>query len=285
MLSSGKLVATLQADHRAAMIETQVGYANCRARSSKEKHSYQEKVAKLRARVDQTEREFQRRVEGYLSETNEAWRVANEGLDKASSRLKLEIERHESTRLQLSQADKRLAAIRNTVQESKRSMEASESKLGEAELQVRYLQRELDAAEEELDRRDLERAECDENHRNLLQCRAGLDTSTTLASSDEASESVKEIYARLEVITGQRDDLLRQVESMKEKHELQDHLYAEIDERSREIAQEKEYWQKTATEIDEQSREIVQEKEYWETKAKGIMDKVIFRSRKAVLDQ
>lgn len=238
VLPAGRMVTKLQTDHRAALVRTQGDYTTCQSRLSEEKLVCQEKVAKLRVQVDQMEREFQSTVEHYLSETNTAYRAANEGLDRASSRLKEEVEGHESTRLQLSQADKRVAAMRNTMHQSNEALKASKDELRESEQQVQRLQQELDDVEEEFDRRDLERAECDAKHRSMIECLEELDVAKKLTFTDE------EMTARLDMVIGQRDNLLHKVELLTEG-------------------------QKSA--------------EYWEKRARLMMERVTFRSQKEVL--
>mmetsp|Transcript_18078 Transcript_18078/g.39065 ORF Transcript_18078/g.39065 Transcript_18078/m.39065 type:complete len:317 (+) Transcript_18078:253-1203(+) len=236
------IVSQLQTNHHAAILQSQNDYINCHSNLLDEKQSNEEELAKYRMHADQNERAFQSRAEQYLKETNVAYKVTNEGLRKASSRLKMEVEKHESTQLQLSQVNKRLQAIRNTLTDSTRALETSKSERTETETQLQYLQLELDAAEEELENRDIERAECDVHHRNMLKCREALkealvdlanNNAEIPASSDEtASDVMKDVMkttaAQLTHAMEQKNEMLQEVESLREKVVTKDALLAEI---------------------------------------------------------
>lgn len=77
------------------------------------------------------------------------------------------INEHDATKLSLTQVEQRLSAINNTMANLTAELEVAR----EAN---EVMQIELDEAEEDLDRRDLERAECDENFRKLSACQGSL---------------------------------------------------------------------------------------------------------------
>lgn len=137
----------------------------------------------------------------------------------------------------------------------------------ETEEQLQHLKRELDGAEEELDRRDLERAECDEHHRNVLQCRESLkEALVDLANHETSGEcgDTKATAMQLVQVMEHKDNLTEQVRSLIETAEQRD---AQLDE------------------ADFRSKEIDQKREYWERKATSMMEKITFRGRKEVLEQ
>ena len=209
-----------------------------------------EEIAMCRMHANQSELAFQKRVEEYLKETNMAYKLANEGLEKAKQRVHMEIEKREPILLDLSQSEKRLQAIRNTLTESTNALERVKIDHNATAQELKQLQSELDAAEDELDRRDLERVECDEHHRNLRECRKYIDANIP-ANQKKVAEMNERLIQKV-------NTLEEQIRGKNEQCVTSDSLKV---------------------------KEIVQEKEFWEKKASLIMDKVAFRSRKDVLDR
>lgn len=209
-----------------------------------------EEIAKCRMHANQSELAFQKRVEEYLKETNMAYKLANEGLEKAKQRVHMEIEKREPILLDLSQSEKRLQAIRNTLTESTNALERVKIDHNATAQELKQVQSELDAAENELDRRDLERVECDEHHRNLRECRKYIDAN---------------IPANQKKVAEMNERLIQKVNTLEEQIRGKN--------------------EQCVTSDSPKVKEIVQEKEFWEKKASLIMDKVAFRSRKDVLDR
>lgn len=209
-----------------------------------------EEIAMCRMHANQSELAFQKRVEEYLKETNMAYKLANEGLEKAKQRVHMEIEKREPILLDLSQSEKRLQAIRNTLTESTNALERVKIDHNATAQELKQLQSELDAAEDELDRRDLERVECDEHHRNLRECRKYIDAN---------------IPANQKKVAEMNERLIQKVNTLEEQIRGKN--------------------EQCVTSDSPKVKEIVQEKEFWEKKASLIMDKVAFRSRKDVLDR
>ena len=209
-----------------------------------------EEISKCRMYANQSELAFQKRVEEYLKETNMAYKYANEGLEKAKQRVHMEIEKRTPLLSDLTQSEKRLQAIRNTLTESTNALERVKIEHNQTAQELEQVQSELDAAEDELDRRDLERVECDEHHRNLRECRKYID-----ANIPENQQRVAEMNERL----------IQKVNTLEEKIRGKN--------------------EECVTSDSPKVKEIVQEKEFWERKASLIMDKVAFRSRKDVLDR
>lgn len=174
----------------------------------------------MRIHADQNERAFQHSLQQYLEETNAAYNVTNEALERASSRLKKDVEKYESEQQRLNGA---LQTVRNALAESMKELEESNYERDRAKDQLKHLRSELDVAEEELDRRDVERAECDAHYRDLV--------------------ALKQNSAQLTEIIEQKDQLSRQVQLMTEK----DALYAEIDMKSKTSERERVYWETQAT--------------------------------------
>ena len=209
-----------------------------------------EEIAKCRMHANQSELAFQKRVEEYLKETNMAYKLANEGLEKAKQRVHMEIEKREPILLDLSQSEKRLQAIRNTLTESTNALERVKIDHNATAQELKQVQSELDAAEDELDRRDLERVECDEHHRNLRECRKYIDAN---------------IPANQKKVAEMNERLIQKVNTLEEQIRGKN--------------------EQCVTSDSPKVKEIVQEKEFWEKKASLIMDKVAFRNRKDVLDR
>ena len=209
-----------------------------------------EEIAKCRMYANQSELAFQKRIEEYLKETNMAYKLANEGLEKAKQRVHMEIEKREPILLDLSQSEKRLQAIRNTLTESTNALERVKIDHNATAQELKQVQSELDAAEDELDRRDLERVECDEHHRNLRECRKYIDAN---------------IPANQKKVAEMNERLIQKVNTLEEQIRGKN--------------------EQCVTSDSPKVKEIVQEKEFWEKKASLIMDKVAFRSRKDVLDR
>lgn len=209
-----------------------------------------EEIAKCRMYANQSELAFQKRVEEYLKETNMAYKLANEGLEKAKQRVHMEIEKREPILLDLSQSEKRLQAIRNTLTESTNALDRVKIDHNATAQELKQVQSELDAAEDELDRRDLERVECDEHHRNLRECRKYIDAN---------------IPANQKKVAEMNERLIQKVNTLEEQIRGKN--------------------EQCVTSDSPKVKEIVQEKEFWEKKASLIMDKVAFRSRKDVLDR
>jgi len=266
--NSETIATKLQSDLSSAILETRDNYNICQTNLSGEKRSREEEVAKLRIHADQNERAYQRSLQQYLEETKAAYNVTNEALEKASSRLKTEIENYESAQLRLSQVDEVLQTSRSAVAKSMKELEESnderdrvkdrlqhllseldttlkelermEVERAECKDQLQYLRSELDAIEEELDRRDVERAECDALNQDLL--------------------ALKKKSPHITEIIEQKNQLARQTQLMTEK----DELYAAID-----------------IKLNKSERERV----YWEAKATTMIDNIKFRNRKEVLEE
>ncbi len=216
-------------------------------------------MAKLRIHSDRNERAYQRSLREYLEETNAAYNDTNEALQKASSRLKAEVDRYESAQLRLSQVEEMLLNTRGAIatsmkeldvcnderdrlrgafDDTKRELKRIDVERAECNGQLKPLRSELDAAEEELDRRDIERAECDALHRDLV----------TLKQNSGITEIIE-----------QRDQLVKQVQLMSDRNASYD-------------------------EIVSKSNQSEKERDHWKNAATSMIDKIKVRNRKEVLD-
>mmetsp|Transcript_14285 Transcript_14285/g.25500 ORF Transcript_14285/g.25500 Transcript_14285/m.25500 type:complete len:607 (+) Transcript_14285:163-1983(+) len=336
------IVANLQSDQHKSLLKTQNDYIKCQSHLTIEQRSNHEDISSIRILADQTERAFQRRVEQYLNETNMAYRVANEGLEKASSYLKIEVEKHEFTRSQLSQAEalllaekndhellqqnltktidrlneemedheateksvtraetllelekehhestqlqltqvnKRVQAIRNTMTEMTRQLEDARSQLAEKTKLLEDAALELDAAEDELDRRDIERAECDENHREMTKCRESLKGAleNPIVHSDEAAveaaleserESARKANAQLAQVLEEKEELVQEIKLLDDEgKEMYDAFSVNIAQAKSEL------------------KNVERQRDDFMKITKSMKDKITFRSRQAVLDE
>ena len=193
-------------------------------------------------RSDENERAFQQTIERYAREASEAYRNASERLDAARAGRAAEEAAHEATRAELSRADRSRAAAEGAAAEGARALAAAVARR-------RRLERELDAAEEEFERRDAERAACDGRQRDLRECRAAAAAAATGTGDGAAAELAR---AREEVET-----LRRRVRSLREGEAAREAAIVEGRARSQE----------------------------WEGKARSVMEKIASRHRKEVLDR
>lgn len=141
------IVAQLMSDHRTALDQSQ---SHIKLQSLDND--------KLRIHIVQQEWVLQTQTEEYLKETTMTYKIASEGLTRASERLQLEIEKNENIELQLAHANKRQHALRNTL------------------VNCLTLQSELDSAEETLYQQDIALEKCDMIHDRLLSCQNDLDS-------------------------------------------------------------------------------------------------------------
>lgn len=191
--------------------------------------------------------------------------VTKSQLVQTMDRLKSEEVRHESTQLRLAQVNKRIQAIRNTMTESTRALEVSRIQRNETETQLQQLRRELEA---ELDRRDVERAECDELHREMLQCRESLRQALDSPAPDG------EHYASLE-----KEREINKQMTMQLAHVLEESRELE---RKAQMLVEKEG---TITKMKSALKEVERDRDVWRRMGKSLMEKVGIRNRMEVLDQ
>lgn len=257
-------------------------------------------MARLRIRADQNLRSFQQKVEQYVTETNQAYKLANLGLEKASSHLQSETEKCElrvqaeaekcESRVQaeaqkydviqqdLSQAETRTHAIRNSMNQMRQSLETSEEERAIFEKKFQHAQRELDEAEDELDRRDLERAECDEHHRNMLTCRESLrETLNELGRAKEAGENPKATAPDNNL----REELEKTTQSLETSIGKQEALQKQVDMliyREDELEQEN---NELTKKVDATEHDV----KLWEYKVATIKEKVGYRNEREVLEE
>ena len=267
------IVSHLRSDHRDAIDQSQSNYIKCQSLLSDEKQIYEIELSKVKRVADRNERTFQSKVKQYLKETNIAYKRASEGIEKASKRIQLENESKEPIKLQLAQSDKRLQAIRNTLTEASKKLELSNIAHNESKQELIRVQNELDIVEEELDKRDMERIECDQHHRDLLDCRKRY---ADLAKVPADYQRIIEMNGGL-------------VEKNIEKDEEISECYMKLEKRIRDCGDgdddiDIEYTTKMK-ETESKLEVALQEKAFWESKATMIIDKVSFRSKKEVLER
>ena len=211
----------LKSDHSSAILETRSNYKNCISNLSEEKLSHEVEVAKLRIHSDRNERAYQRSLREYLEETNTAYNDTNEALEKASARLKAEVERYESAQLRLSQVEEMLQNTQSAMAKSMKELDASNDERDQVKDQLRHIRdafddaerelkridveraecndqlqhllSELNAAEEELDRRDIERAECDMLHRDLVALKQSSGITEIIEQRDQTKARTIEV--------------------------------------------------------------------------------------------
>mmetsp|Transcript_46582 Transcript_46582/g.97886 ORF Transcript_46582/g.97886 Transcript_46582/m.97886 type:complete len:581 (+) Transcript_46582:163-1905(+) len=295
------IVSALQSDHHTSLLASKNDYIKCQNNLTHEVTTAEVEMAKLVLHADQNERTFQQRAVEYVKETNAAYRHANEGLTKAQlryqkeimehkatkntvkemeSKLSKEVENHESTQLQLSQVDRRISAIRNTLAESQKELRAEQAAHNASISRERELGESLDEMEEELDRRDLERAECDDHHREMLQCRQSLrealeGNAGTAAAAAGIVEDENVLSVALANEKQASENLAAKLAlALKEKEELEHTIGVLREEGVGHLM-----------EMERISRELEEDRELWQMKAKNIMNKISFRNRKEVLER
>ncbi|KAL9186111.1 hypothetical protein ACHAXT_005349 [Thalassiosira profunda] len=225
-----KIVTKLQSDHRSSLEQRLI-------------------------QADRTERAFQIKAEQYLTENIAAIKIANEGLDKASARLKLERDLHGDTKSKL-----------DTTRNALRAAQGCGRQRVELQNELNAVQAELDATLEELDRRDVERVECDEHHRNMLLCQESLKDALTdlgvarTALLDEGAAATEELAA----VTKQRDEIARQVEGL--------------------IEVERE-WELKLQRVEDRCKDAKNERAKWEKRAATLQERIAYRNKHDVLQQ
>lgn len=260
-----QIVTQLRSDHRISLSQLKNEYITCQSDLANEKkinderlmgeldelaHSWEEDMSKLKAAAERNEQEYKQRVERHLKETNEAYVAANDGLEKASALLQSK--------------QRELAQTNNRLEMSIRELENLEKARAVTERQLQAVRNELGEVGDELDRRDLERIECDENHRNLLQCQQSLEKA--IGDSDNSSFEQDRVQSaqQLAIVSAQKDKLISEVEELRE-HEAR--------------LQEFVVDAKTVAGDYERDRDL------WREKAEIIMQKIKDRSQKEVLSE
>lgn len=193
----------LQSDHSTILLQSQSNYNKCQTNLLEGRtQSYVKTITKLKLQADQNERTFQHSVQHYLDESIQSYNVTNEALVMVSTRFKAEVEKYElmitKTQTSLSECRKNLenkdgveqyeSMIKNTqisLTTCQEYLELSVKQYNNCRITLEDMIREdtdrtdeykarddeLQSLEEELERRDIERAECDALYRDLITTR------------------------------------------------------------------------------------------------------------------
>ena len=210
-------------------------------------NSWEEEVAKVKSDAAEKERIYREKIERDLQEKILAFRVAHEGMNKVNDRLK-------TVQPELVKASERLRVVQDEYKEKTWELQLVEKERAQTEKRLKDARRELEVVGEELDRRDIERAECDGLHRRLLECHQSLKLAKegiiTSESPDACQKSLEQaIEEKLEVI---------------QHREVMEARIAEMEMR-----------------VHEQSLDT----DFWREKVEAITEKIKFRNRKEVLEQ
>lgn len=201
-------------------------FLTCRSHLAEETNAW-------RIYADQNIRACQEYVERYLGEAISAYRLGSDGLSKA-------INNTEST----------LANSNEILNQELETLEKERAKI------TRQLQNsliELETAEKDLELRDLDRAECDTNHRALITCEETL------------------------IHVAQQDMVNSEASSSRMLQQLSDQVQALKDQGKKKEAMVEEM----GFTINNAEKEI----QLWKVKAESIIEKINFRSRRDVLKQ
>ncbi|KAL3810247.1 hypothetical protein ACHAXA_008737 [Cyclostephanos tholiformis] len=106
----------------------------------------------LASYILESEFTYQRSLREYLEETNTAYSYTNEALEKASTRLRAEVEKYQSAQLRLSQVEEMLKGTRNAIAESVKELKASNDERDLVKDRLQHFRSAFDATERELER-------------------------------------------------------------------------------------------------------------------------------------
>ncbi|KAL7473424.1 hypothetical protein ACHAXS_014031 [Conticribra weissflogii] len=253
------------------------------ARSLEEvKELWKEEVDSLKKEGERKEIMYYQTVESALGRNVHTLTLAQEGLEMA-------YDRYKQVQSNLSEATQKLEIIQNEYRDMQVQQENLENQRIESEKKLKQLRRELEATGEELERRDMERAECDGLHRNLIQCQKSLETTKDNADehergkgSDRDDEDDKETCRKS--LEQEREDLLLALEQNEKLAEeirvlrLNDCDHRRGDDLSNQMEEK-------IAGLEKQVEESQFEMEYWRDKNEMMTKKIKFRSKKEVLER
>ena len=301
--NSENIVTKLQSDLSFATLKTRDNYNICQTNLSGEKRSREEEVARLRIHANQNERAYQRSLQQYLEETNAAYNITNEALQKASSRLKREIENYESAQLRLSQVDGVLLTARSAVAKSMKELEESNDERDRVKAQLQLLRSEFDMTKKELERGEVEKAECNDQlqylHSELEAIIFQLDTTEKeldrrdverVECKDQLQylrselDETEEELDRRDVERAECDALNQDLLALKKKSTHITEIIEEKNQLARQLqlmTEKDEFYAAIDIKLNESERQRV----YWEAKATNMIDNIKFRNRNEVLEE
>jgi len=242
------------------------------ARSLEEvKESWKEEVDSLKKEGEEKEIKYYQTVERALGRNVQALTLAREGLETA-------YDRYKQVQSNLSEATQKLEIIQNEYREMQSQYESLENQRIESEKTLKRLRRELEATGEELERRDLERAECDGLHRSLFQCQKSLENvqqqqQQSDVGDDRCRKSLEKEREDLLLALKRNKNLAEEVRKLKNNsgHQRVDVNVETMEGKIAELEQK----------LDESQFEV----EYWRDKNEMMINKIQFRNRKEVLER
>jgi len=242
------------------------------ARSLEEvKESWKEEVDSLKKEGEEKEIKYYQTVERALGRNVQALTLAREGLETA-------YDRYKQVQSNLSEATQKLEIIQNEYREMQSQYESLENQRIESEKTLKRLRRELEATGEELERRDLERAECDGLHRSLFQCQKSLENvqqqqQQSDVGDDRCRKSLEKEREDLLLALERNKNLAEEVKKLKNNsgHQRVDGNVEEMEGKIAELERR----------LDESQFEV----EYWRDKNEMMINKIQFRNRKEVLER
>jgi len=242
------------------------------ARSLEEvKESWKEEVDSLKKEGEEKEIKYYQTVERALGRNVQALTLAREGLETA-------YDRYKQVQFNLSEATQKLEIIQNEYREMQSQYESLENQRIESEKTLKRLRRELEATGEELERRDLERAECDGLHRSLFQCQKSLENvqqqqQQSDVGDDRCRKSLEKEREDLLLALKRNKNLAEEVRKLKNNsgHQRVDVNVETMEGKIAELEQK----------LDESQFEV----EYWRDKNEMMINKIQFRNRKEVLER
>jgi len=219
--------------------QTQNEYLTCRSHISEETN-------KWRIYADLNIRACQESVERYLGDAISAYKSGSDGLSWAVNRT-LE---HEALQNELTQREDMRTALANSNEILNQEVEALEEERAKLSRQLYDFEIELEDAQNDLERRDLERVECDSNYRDLINCEETLKEAQHDKIDSEAPSS-----HMLKQLSGQ-------VQALQKEREMKEAMLEEM-----------------GLTVNNAEEEI----QFWKMKAESLVEKIDFRSRRDVL--
>jgi len=184
-----------------------------------------------------------------LGEAISAYKLGSDGLSKAINRT-LE---HESLQLELAQREAMRSTLANSNEILNQEVEALEKERAKITRQLQNSLSELENVEKDLELRDLERAECDTNHRALLTCEETLNHVVQQGKINDGASSSHMLK-----------QLSKQVQALQDQGKKKEAMLEEM-----------------GFAVINAEKEI----QFWKAKADAIIEKINFRSRRDVLRQ
>lgn len=219
------IASQLRSNYKLSLSETKEEHKICQEELAKQKKSYLQVVATngddcteelklLESRWKYAELSCQQEVEGEMVWSHKAFEDSTSALARVSQKLQSMRGEVTSTKIELEEKHAELEQVTSDLEstrmqhnEAQRKLEQILSQRDETIAQLNQTQSLVSTLEKEMELRDLERAKCDQTHRDLNQCKKNLQK-TVEGSTDGCTTS-------LDLLQNDKADLSHQLEALK----------------------------------------------------------------------